>query len=239
MKNYIKEYFETRKARILKELSEKTLKIERELYEKLLEENKKHLETVSDIVEKDFAGVLYLPQQDKFLDFKIKDYKIAGEIVGYKNGIVIEPNRSRYGWLDTETYPAILVEDLQKFKKELAEKKEKEYLESIRQVISYVPKKIEPSPKQTFEEIVLKSFENVKGCYYKNQDGSYKLFKSIHISGNAFAYDGTVTENDFEGVPFENILKEYINNYKNHMKRIEVEPSEIIVKIDKMLKGES
>ena len=59
------------------------------------------------------------------------------------------------------------------------------------------------------------------------------------ISGNAFAYDGTVTENDFEGLPFENILKEYINNYKNHMKRIEVEPSEIIVKIDKMLKGES
>jgi hypothetical protein len=236
MKNYIKEYFENRKAKILKEQLEIREKIAQEEHEKTLATNKKHLEETSDIVEKDFSGTFYLPGMDEFLDFEIKDYKFSGKIVGYKNGKLsrkIFNGFSRYHEVDS----AILVEDLQKFKKELSEKKEKKYLESIQKVISYVPKKIDPSPKQVFEEIVLKSFESVKCCYPQNQDGTYKLFDNIHTTGNVFGYNGTVTENDFAGMLFEDILKEYIKGYQEKIKRLEQEPSEIIVKIDNMLKG--
>jgi len=236
MKNYIKEFFENRKANILKKQLEIQQKIAQEKHEKILAINKKELELVSDIVEKDFNGIFYLPELDEFITFWIKDYKFLEHIVGYKNGKLtrkIYDGYSRY----PEVNSAILVEDLQKFKKELSEKKEKEYLESIQKVISYVPKKIDPSPKQVFEEIVLKSFESVKCCYPQNQDGTYKLFDNIHTTGNVFGYIGTVTENDFEGMPFENILKEYIKGYQGKIKRLEQEPSEIIVKIDNMLKG--
>jgi hypothetical protein len=236
MKNYIKEFFENRKANILKKQLEIQQKIAQEKHEKILAINKKELELVSDIVEKDFSGIFYLPELDKFITFWIEDYKFSGKIVGYKNGKLtrkLSSGCSRY----PEVNSAILVEDLQKFKKELSEKKEKEYLESIQKVISYVPKKIEPSPKQVFEDVVLKSFENVKCCYPQNQDGTYKLFDNIHTTGNVFGYNGTTTENDFEGMLFEDILKEYIKGYQGKIKRLEQEPSEIIVKIDNMLKG--